>query len=210
MSQYKDYGYKKFRGSHAHAYLIPPIIKLLEEAKPKAVFDLGCGNGYVADQLIQLGFNVYGADASKEGIALARERHPDRFSVWNVESPEIPKQFENIEFDLVLSVEVIEHIYDPRSFIKRCSSILNNSKTDKRLILTTPYHGYLKNLAIAIAGGFDRHVNPLWDGGHIKFWSRETLSQLVEEEGFVVEKFVGAGRVAPLWKSMILQSNKES
>jgi hypothetical protein len=38
------------------------------------------------------------------------------------------------------------------------------------LIITTPYHGYLKNIALSVSVKFDHHVNPLWDGGHIKFF----------------------------------------
>ncbi len=76
------------------------------------------------------------------------------------------------------------------------------------LIISTPYHGYLKNLAIAIANKFDSHFTALWDGGHIKFWSKQSLSKLLFEEGFDVKKFVGAGRFPYLWKSMILLGQK--
>jgi hypothetical protein len=51
-------------------------------------------------------------------------------------------------------------------------------------IVDTPYHGYVKNLALALSGELDSHFTALWDGGHIKFWSRETLSAMLIEEGF--------------------------
>jgi 2-polyprenyl-6-hydroxyphenyl methylase/3-demethylubiquinone-9 3-methyltransferase len=76
------------------------------------------------------------------------------------------------------------------------------------LILSTPYHGYWKNLALAVTGKLDDHFTALWDGGHIKFWSRGTLAQLLEEAGFRVERFVGVGRLPFLWKSMIVRSCK--
>jgi hypothetical protein len=43
-------------------------------------------------------------------------------------------------------------------------------RTRGHLVLTTPYHGYLKNLLIAALGKSDSHFDPLLDGGHIKFW----------------------------------------
>jgi hypothetical protein len=75
-------------------------------------------------------------------------------------------------------------------------------------VISTPYHGYLKNLAIALAGKFDSHATALWNGGHIKFWSRKTLTSLLEQNGFRVESFIGAGRLPYLWKSMILNSTR--
>ena len=38
-------------------------------------------------------------------------------------------------------------------------------------IVSTPYHGYWKNLAMALSGKLDAHFTALWDHGHIKFWS---------------------------------------
>jgi 2-polyprenyl-6-hydroxyphenyl methylase/3-demethylubiquinone-9 3-methyltransferase len=76
------------------------------------------------------------------------------------------------------------------------------------LIISTPYHGYLKNLALSIFGKWDDHHTALWDGGHIKFWSRSTLTQLLEAGGFDVIDFRGVGRLPWLWKSMVLIARK--
>ena len=72
--------------------------------------------------------------------------------------------------------------------------------------MTTPYHGYLKNLALAVAGQLDGHYQPWRDGGHIKFFSRATVTDLIRREGFVVTGFVRVGRVPPLAKSMVVES----
>ena len=79
-------------------------------------------------------------------------------------------------------MEVIEHLYSPRTFAAFVRSILE-ANGGGRFILTTPYHGYLKNLSIALAGKADRHYSALWEGGHIKFWSRRTLAILLREPG---------------------------
>lgn len=71
-------------------------------------------------------------------------------------------------------------------------------------MISTPYHGYLKNLALSAFNKWDKHHTPLWHGGHIKFWSRRTLTSLIEANGFRVTEFHGVGRAPWLWKSMIL------
>jgi hypothetical protein len=76
------------------------------------------------------------------------------------------------------------------------------------LIITTQYNGYFKNLMIALLNKSDTHFNPLWEGGHIKFFSKNTLEKLIYRNGFKLENFYGAGRIPYLWKSMILVCKK--
>jgi 2-polyprenyl-6-hydroxyphenyl methylase/3-demethylubiquinone-9 3-methyltransferase len=108
-------------------------------------------------------------------------------------------------FDVVVSTEVIEHVYAPRNLAKNAWHLL---RPGGLLIMTTPYHGYLKNLVLALMGHFDAHFTALWDGGHIKFWSRRTLSILLSETGFTNIKFYGAGRCPLLWKSMVITARR--
>ena len=77
-----------------------------------------------------------------------------------------------------------------------------------QLICSTPYHGYLKNLALSLVNKWDDHHNPLWDGGHIKFFSRDSLTRLLREAGLVNISFRGAGRLPYLWKSMVLAADR--
>ena len=77
------------------------------------------------------------------------------------------------------------------------------------VIVSTPYHGYLKYLAIALPNRWDAHHCPWYDGGHVKFWSRRSLTQLLEQNGFRVVDFVGVGRFPWLWNSMVLVAIKD-
>jgi len=55
------------------------------------------------------------------------------------------------------------------------------------LILSTPYHGYVKNLALLVSARMDAHFTALWEGGHIKvpkFFSLKTVSALPEAASF--------------------------
>ena len=150
---------------------------------------------------------VFGTELSESGVQVASRdprgvtfRAGSAYDSFTEIFPEVDR------FDVVLSTEVVEHLFEPRRFVARAAEALRPGGI---LIITTPYHGYLKNLAIAATNGFDGHFSALWDGGHIKFWSKKTLTQLLEEHGqFRVESFQGVGRVPGLWKSMILVARR--
>ncbi len=206
MSTYKDYGYKNAAPTEAHGYILPVLLELLAHCGARTILDVGCGNGSLDEHLIKAGFDVYGIDASAQGIGIATQRYPGRFFVQDVASGTLNPGLEGLVFDTVISIEVVEHLYDPRGFITLCKRILKERNGGGNLILSTPYNGYLKNLGIALLGKFDKHVTALWDGGHIKFWSRKTLSTLLEEQQFSIEEFRGAGRLPYLWKSMLIRA----
>lgn len=205
MSEYKDYGFSDSQPDHTQAYLLQPILSLLSNDLKNPILDLGCGNGWLANALITKGFNAYGTDASPQGITQANKINPNRFFIQDLSSDELPQQLKSINFKTIVSTEVIEHLYNPRDFIAFAKKILTKNKGGE-IILSTPYHGYLKNLLIAITGKWDSHANPLWDGGHIKLWSKKTLSLLLEEQGFKVTHFIGCGRLPYLWKSMVIRA----
>jgi 2-polyprenyl-3-methyl-5-hydroxy-6-metoxy-1,4-benzoquinol methylase len=203
MSQYKDYGFFNEGATHVHQDMYAPLLKHLQDQKNYPILDLGCGNGSLVRFLLAQGFDAYGTDASPKGIEIALKAHPARFALQNLEEQNLPQAFDSIPFKCIISTEVIEHLYDPRTFIAFCKKALIK-QGGGQLILTTPYHGYLKNLLIALNGSWDQHLNPLWDGGHIKMWSKKTLSALLEEYGFKITGFEGCGRIPYVWKSMML------
>jgi 2-polyprenyl-3-methyl-5-hydroxy-6-metoxy-1,4-benzoquinol methylase len=205
MSEYKDYGYESSEHDHSHQYILNVLLSNLNLAKNQTILDLGCGNGSLANVLLQKGYNVYGTDASEKGIDIANKQNPGRFAVQDLSSDDLPPEFSEIRFDTVISTEVIEHLYDPRKFVQFAKRTLEKNGGGE-FILTTPYHGYLKYLALAITGKMDKHLGPLWDGGHIKFWSRKSLTQLLEEQGFTVTNFEGCGRLPYLWMSMLIKA----
>lgn len=203
MTDYQDYGFYNDKLSHAHQYLLPAILSLLN--KESKILDLGCGNGALSIHLIKLGFDVYGLDASPEGIAIAQKEYPKRFYLQDLSSEKLPSELNHTVFTTIISTEVLEHLYDPQSFIIFCKKVLTK-KRNTELIISTPYHGYFKNLVLALFDKSDLHYNPLWRGGHIKFWSKKTLCKLLEKEGFEVVAFKGCGRFPYLWKSMVVKA----
>ncbi len=109
------------------------------------------------------------------------------------------------QFPVVISLEVVEHVYYPRKFAETLFGLVESGGV---AIVSTPYHGYFKNLALAVSGKMDDHFTALWDDGHIKFWSEKTLHQLLNEAGFVSVAFKRVGRIPLLAKSMIAIAQK--
>jgi len=196
----------------SHEYLIPSIKRAIDEYRQGEkrtrqklkIFDAGCGNGYLARYLINQGFSVDGCDISESGIKQAESLCPEgRFELLSVYDNFLDRFTPG--YDLVILSEVIEHLYSPRIAVQRAKELL---RPGGLLIITTPYHSYLKNLLLALTGKLDPHFTVLWDGGHIKFWSRKTISQLLQEFGFCDFKFFNAGRLAYLWKSLVVSARK--
>ena len=78
------------------------------------------------------------------------------------------------------------------------------------LIISTPYHGYFKNLIICLLNKFDSHFNPLWNYGHIKFWSKKTLTFLLNTNNLKVNEVFYSGRFFPFSKSILMICKKSS
>lgn len=206
----EPYGWTSLAGTPAHDYLLPAIKRLLPTSRggeQLRVLDLGCGNGYVASRLHALGYCVTGVDVSPDGIALAAKAYPEvRFEVTSVYD-DVRERLNEADFDVVVSSEVIEHLYLPRKLLENAYSALRPGGT---LIVTTPYHGYLKNLALSILNRWDDHHTVQWDGGHIKFFSERSLRVMLEATGFTRVWFSNAGRVRWLWKSMACRAERSS
>ena len=188
----------------SHAYLLPAVRRILAdgiaEGRAKRVFDLGCGNGATARVLAAQGWQAAGVDPSDEGVARARGLDLRAGSAYE----DLESEFGRWPF--VLCLEVVEHVYFPH----RLASTLSELCEPRGLaIVSTPYHGSWKNLALSLVpGAWDRHHHPLSDHGHIKFWYRGTLRDLLLHAGFKGVRFRRLGRIPALAKSMIAVAEK--
>jgi 2-polyprenyl-3-methyl-5-hydroxy-6-metoxy-1,4-benzoquinol methylase len=171
----------------------------------RRICDLGCGNGYLAGRLAGLGYEVLGVDASPSGVELGRQHYPQVNFVRESINRGLAETLNAGEFDLIVSSDVIEHLYRPSDLLEAAAALL---KPKGHLLVSTPYHGYLKNLTLSITGRMDVHFTALWDGGHIKFFSVKTLSELLGRHGFTELHFSYYGRAPYLWKNMICRARK--
>lgn len=197
------YKYSDASVSCAHSYLLPCVFSEIDtyfaqHRHDRRIFDLGCGNGSVAAKLVEAGYEVCGVDPSQEGIAYARHVYPDIRLENGSGYEDLCRRFGR--FPVVISLEVIEHVYAPREFTRNLFELTNPGGI---VIVSTPYHGYLKNLALAVSGKLDSHFTALWDHGHVKFWSIRTMNILLVEAGFRNIRFLRVGRVPALAKAMI-------
>jgi 2-polyprenyl-3-methyl-5-hydroxy-6-metoxy-1,4-benzoquinol methylase len=200
-----EYTYHNAMPDHHHQYVLPIIAKMIT-ASPKngiksRILDLGCGNGSAANFIAQQagGAEVIGVDTSTTGIQQATSR-PSNLRFVQGDIYDLPYDKLGGPFDIAMAVEVIEHLPMQVEFLNVVKKCL---KPGGLFILSTPYSGYLKYLAISLLGRMDEHLTTLWEGGHIKFHSVKTLRQLLQSNGFDNVKFQFAGRLPFLWKSMI-------
>jgi 2-polyprenyl-6-hydroxyphenyl methylase/3-demethylubiquinone-9 3-methyltransferase len=199
-----EYDWTRLSEQESHAYLAPIIEGWLREASPRRVLDLGCGDGSLTARLAAAGsWTIDGVDFSTSGIARAQERYPDlAFRVHDIAKP-----LGTSDYDVVVSAEVIEHLLLPRALFHRATEAL---RPGGLLILTTPFHGYLKNVALAVTNSFDKHWHVHEDYGHVKFFSVASLTAMATECGFVVNAVHRVGRVPVLAKSMAVRMNRRS
>jgi 2-polyprenyl-6-hydroxyphenyl methylase/3-demethylubiquinone-9 3-methyltransferase len=209
LEEISGYTYADDECTPAHGYLLPALVSELgtffagRAEGGRRVFDLGCGNGSVAAALTARGYDVMGVDPSREGIEQSQASHPELKLYTGSAYDDLRSQYG--EFPAVYSLEVVEHVYAPREYAATLFSLVAPGGV---AIVSTPYHGYLKNLVLAATGSMDKHFTALWDHGHIKFWSMATLSTLLREAGFGAIRFRRVGRVPALAKSMIAIARK--
>jgi 2-polyprenyl-6-hydroxyphenyl methylase/3-demethylubiquinone-9 3-methyltransferase len=195
------YRYTDAKADHTEAYLWPAITRELlnqQKSPPCRLFDLGCGNGSLATELTARGYQVTGVDPSTDGIRIAQANHPELNLHLGSAFDDLAARFGR--FPALVSLEVVEHVFYPRKYAKCVFDLLEPGGI---ALISTPYHSYMKNLALAVSGKMDGHFTALWDYGHIKFWSRKTLKALLNEAGLEVLGFHRVGRIRFLAKSMI-------
>ena len=182
-----------------HSYIIPLAIRLLskEKGKRRRLIDIGCADGALTQHFVSLGFETTGIDRRENMIEIARREHPNcSYICKDINTLGLQKQIGL--FDIAVAIEVIEHMVNPILFIKQVKSLL---KPGGLFLLSTPYHGYIKNTLIALSGAWDKHYDP--HGSHVRFFTKCSLFSLLKDEGLDNIKFYGAGRLPFLWKSIL-------
>jgi 2-polyprenyl-6-hydroxyphenyl methylase/3-demethylubiquinone-9 3-methyltransferase len=110
----------------SHDYLLPAVFRRLDglnlPAGQRRLFELGCGNGSVAHTLTRRGWDVTGVDPSSEGIAQANRAHPELPLHPGSAYDDLAAQYG--QFPVVLSLEVVEHVYFPRQYAATVFSLL--------------------------------------------------------------------------------------
>jgi ubiquinone/menaquinone biosynthesis C-methylase UbiE len=144
-----------------------------------AALDLGCGDGRLTLELRAR--DIVGADVSRVALDRARPRVGERDIELVELTPGTVLPFEDGRFDLVLMAETIEHVVDVQSLLSEVRRVL---RPGGELAVTTPAHSRGSGLSMLVRG-FERSFDPL--SPHIRFFTRGSLSRLLDEMGFDVQ-----------------------
>tara|TARA_R100000027_G_scaffold67357_1_gene65744 strand:- start:4879 stop:5505 length:627 start_codon:yes stop_codon:yes gene_type:complete len=200
------YGWESAGAEHSHSYLLESIEKIFSErARVDRLIDIGTGNGATLDFWKSNAQTVCAMEPDKDGFEFAQQQHQD-VDIRRVGVGEAFGEDWEESFDCAVCLEVVEHLFNPEELAQTANRLL---KPGGWLVVSTPYHGYLKNLTLSICNKWDFHHHPIRVGGHIKFWSKKTLVELFSEHGFKFLSFNGSGRIPLLWKSMICVFEKQ-
>ena len=147
----------------------------------KMALDVGCGAGLLCEPLARLGARVTGIDAAPENIAVARDHAAAGGLSIDYRAAELAT-LAGQRFDLVTSLEVVEHVADPGAFVRGLADAVAN---DGLLILSTPNRTALSRLALILfaegTGRIPRGTHD-WD----KFLTPDELIALIEQAGLIV------------------------
>ncbi|MCI0403509.1 MAG: class I SAM-dependent methyltransferase [Acidobacteria bacterium] len=163
------------------------------------VLEVGCGAGLQTRKLAAR-WKMVALDISPLALAAARQALSN--GRWACASVESGLPFADASFQAVYCCEVIEHLLDVRGALREMQRVLAPGGL---LFLSTPYHGLVKNVALALFG-FERHFDPA--GPHIRFFTRRTLLRALDAAGFRMKGFRALGRAWPVWMNMVVWARK--
>ncbi|HKR15782.1 bifunctional 2-polyprenyl-6-hydroxyphenol methylase/3-demethylubiquinol 3-O-methyltransferase UbiG [Rhizorhapis sp.] len=166
----------------------------------KRALDVGCGAGLLCEPLARLGARVTGLDAAPENIAAARSHATRQGLAIDYRTGGIETLDEG-GFDLVTSMEVIEHVADPQSFVDGLARAL---APDGLMILSTPNRTVLSRLALITLG---EGLGQIPRGTHDwnKFLTPQELGDMLAKAGLEVTDVTGLS-VSPA-RGFILSDN---
>lgn len=147
----------------------------------KRALDAGCGAGLLTEPLARLGAAVTGLDAAPENVAVAKDHAASQGLAIDYRATPV-EQLAGERFDLVTSMEVIEHVADPAGFV---AALAGQLAPDGLLILSTPNRTPLSRLAMITIG---ESVGGIPKGTHDwgKFLTPDELTALLGDAGLEV------------------------
>ena len=161
-----EYGMSGLRQRH--------LLSIIGLLKNKTVLDVGCSTGYFGKILKAANNYVVGIDISKSAIKIAKKNLDEAYCV-NIENELLPTKR---KFDLIILSEVIEHLFDPESTLKK---VIRHLKKNGLIIITTPNISFLPNRISILFGKFEYQEQGMFDVGHIHFFNYYTLLNLLKK-----------------------------
>ena len=145
------------------------------------ILDIGCGGGLISEPMARLGANVTGIDASEKNINIAKshsKKNGLKINYLNVS----PENLEHIEkFDIILNLEIVEHVDNVSLYIKSCYKLLKKNG----LMFTATLNRSLVSYIKAIVGAeYILRWLPIGTHDWNKFIKPEELEKYLSDEKF--------------------------
>jgi len=183
----------------AEPYVIDRVLSCLpQRSKKVSILDIACGQGYIVERLEMLGFsNLHAADISRENFKLNKKQFHFRCVDANEKLP-----YTTNSFDVVISSETIEHLENPRQFIREIQRIL---KPGGQFILTTPsVESIVSRLYFLCTGRLAFHTNADYEiSGHITVLPSWLIERFCCEAGFAMNEKTYSSFYVPILKMRI-------
>jgi SAM-dependent methyltransferase len=161
------------------------------------VLDVGCHTGILGQALsTQKGCEVIGVDCDSSVVDVARTRIRSA-AVANIEQrgwSEAVREF--APFDVVLFGDVLEHTRDPLPILQEARELLG---PEGKVIVSVPNVANLRVRIALFLGNFDYQEAGILDWGHLRFFTRRTARELMDEAGFTVVSEEFSGYSLPKW-----------
>ena len=152
------------------------------------ILDIGCGGGLLSEPMCRLGANITGIDASIKNIKIAK-LHAKKNGLkidYICSSPEKLKITK--KFDVILNMEIVEHVEDISFFLKSCSKLLNKNG----LMFVATINKTLKSYVFAIVGAeYILRWLPIGTHEWEKFVKPEELKKILTKNNLSLKKFDG-------------------
>jgi 2-polyprenyl-6-hydroxyphenyl methylase/3-demethylubiquinone-9 3-methyltransferase len=165
--------------------------KLRSKKKPLDkinILDIGCGGGLLSEPMTRLGANVTGIDASSKNINIAKlHAKKNKLKInYLCSSPEKLKIQK--KFDVILNMEIVEHVEDINFFINSCSKLLKKNG----LMFVATLNKTLKSYLFAIIGAeYVLRWLPIGTHDWEKFVKPEDLKKILNKNNLKLEKLDG-------------------
>ncbi len=147
----------------------------------KKALDVGCGAGLLCEPLARLGARVTGLDAAAENIAVAKAHAEPQGLDIDYRNQAI-EDFGGKDFDLVTSLEVLEHVDDPQAFV---TGLADSLADDGLMIISTPNRTALSKLLLVELAERTGQI-PRGTHHHEQFITPEELEKLLNTAGLQV------------------------
>ena len=150
------------------------------------LLDIGCGGGLLSEPMTRLGFQVVGVDASERNIATAATHAVEQGLAidYRASTAEALVAAAEPPFDVILNMEVIEHVADPGEYLRACAALLKPGG----LMIVATLNRTLKALALAKVGAeYVLRWLPVGTHDWSKFLKPEELRSFLASEPVVVD-----------------------